>query len=526
MNFYQKFERFFGGLKFAVFIISLFVVLLGIGTILESLYGTEFANKLVYKSLPFIFVQFLMFLSVLMALLNRLPLKKQLYGFYTIHTGLILIFIGSLTTFIVGVDGSMTLLPSKPNNEIEVNEDILVMNFPDRQKEVTFKLPTNAFDVNLGTSWENIKLKKYLPFSELETVWANGASESGTFLIKNDRFQESFTLSLSKESDFQSTQTLGLLNVHLLYKGILDCFIGEKSSKLIIWNAKTNECFTPEDKKIIIQKSKIKYEFFSFKDDLGKVLTFFPDLSPLPVSEKLQIIEDSDYRVFNKKIFEEKPNLFIFGKTISYFDKGTMSWVKSDLSKNNKADLPWMGFSISVIRFEENLIPKKIPVYTTPINENGKVTRGNLKAAEIEIDGNYFWATSDKISNITKNNEKISFYISKRKLYLPFQFTLTEFKMDKDPGTNNPASYESFVNKFDGKKGSSHHIYMNHPLKDHGFTFYQASYFPLENEEYATVLSANYDSGRPIKYLGSIFLVFGSIWHYLIRRKRKTTHAS
>ena len=92
--------------------------------------------------------------------------------------------------------------------------------------------------------------------------------------------------------------------------------------------------------------------------------------------------------------------------------------------------------------------------------------------------------------------------------------------MNTDPGTNNPASYESFVSVFAGTQGAQkHHIYMNNPLKFKAFTFYQASYFET-NQGYGSVLSVNYDPGRPWKYLGSFLIVLGSIWHFILRRKK------
>ena len=45
-----------------------------------------------------------------------------------------------------------------------------------------------------------------------------------------------------------------------------------------------------------------------------KLYTFFPDLSPFPLDENFNVINDSKYRVFSKKLFETSPNLFLFGK--------------------------------------------------------------------------------------------------------------------------------------------------------------------------------------------------------------------
>ena len=61
---------------------------------------------------------------------------------------------------------------------------------------------------------------------------------------------------------------------------------------------------------------------------------------------------------------------------------------------------------------------------------------------------------------------------------------------------------------------------MNNPLKYDGLTFYQASYFEAAKDTYGSVLSVNLDPGRPIKYLGSLLLVLGAIWHFYLRRKK------
>jgi len=119
-----------------------------------------------------------------------------------------------------------------------------------------------------------------------------------------------------------------------------------------------------------------------------------------------------------------------------------------------------------------------------------------------------------------QNGERITFELSKKQLLLPYELVLDQFKMDTDPGTNNPASYESFVTLFKGNEGSTkHRVFMNNPLKYKNFTFYQASYFQTNEGPYGSVLSVNFDPGRFWKYLGSFLLVFGSIWHFVLRKK-------
>ena len=91
--------------------------------------------------------------------------------------------------------------------------------------------------------------------------------------------------------------------------------------------------------------------------------------------------------------------------------------------------------------------------------------------------------------------------------------------MNHYQGTNNPSSYESFVEVSD-LPDQRLHVFMNNPLKHHYLTFYQSSYFPMGPEVYGSIFTVNFDPGRFIKYLGSFLLVFGTIWHYYINRQK------
>ena len=64
---WKYFERTIGSLKFAVIIMILFTLGMTIGTFLESYYGTDFANRMIYKTFWFMGIQFFMFLSIVFA---------------------------------------------------------------------------------------------------------------------------------------------------------------------------------------------------------------------------------------------------------------------------------------------------------------------------------------------------------------------------------------------------------------------------------------------------------------------------
>ena len=530
MNFndlWNKAEKFFGNLKFAVFIISIFALFMIVGTFLESYYGTDYANRMIYKTIPFMGIQFFMFISIIMALFLRLPAKKYFYGFYTIHLGLILMACGSFITWFAGVDGHITLDPNTPTRKIELGEDQLQVSLPLKGKMAILNLPFTPFKKELGESYQGIKFKTFYPYSENKLEWLKEKNTyppevkfpSTQYLIYNDNIDQEFVLSLHPEApNFQSSMTMGLLNLHYLPEKLSECFNRTDPSKLIFWNSVTQKCSTPEERKAPLNKTTEGKTFVVIQEQ-GTIYSFFPDLSPWPIGKDKEIISNSPLRIFNKKLFEKKPHLFLFGKKVAYSIEG--EWELVPIHKNKPINLPWMGFELKILHHTLSKVPAHVPYYTTPIQKNGKVIKGNQKAILAEIQGHDYWVTDKRPLNLLVDGENVKIHVVKKSLTLPFEFSLKRFKMDTNPGTNDPASYESFVRLFHNSGTENHHIYMNNPLKYDGFTFYQASYFKTGNQNiYGSVLSANVDPGRPFKYLGALFLVLGSLWHYYIRRKK------
>jgi hypothetical protein len=522
---YRRVELFFGNMKFAVVIILIFAIALGYGTFMESYHGAEYANRLIYKSVWFMGIQFCMFLSILFATLIRLPPRKQLYGFYTIHAGLITLFLGSYISYHSGVDGTITLAPNLPSRKIQVNEDEFRIQFPSDGKEVTVALPFRSGPVDLDLEYQGIRLKRFLPFADSVEQWLpmkikDPGQSSGQYRIYNQNFGEKFTLSLHPDSDFNNTTQLGPLSVHYMPESLAECFGVETHSGLIVWSGETRNCLAPQERDLKKSKSINGKDLINVEFE-GKRLSFMPALSPLPLDESRELNVNSPYRVFSKKLFESSPHLFLFGPKIAFFEKEKNKWVLENAPENKEVSLPWMGFKVVSLKYRDDSYPTMVPEYVKPVQDGSQIIKGDMKALEVEISGQNFWVTSKDPIAFNQNNQRITFHLEKKMITLPYEITLDRFKMDTDPGTSTPASFESFVTLFKGNEGSTkHHVYMNNPLKHQNFTFYQASYFQTQEGPFGSVLSVNFDPGRPWKYLGSFLLVAGSIWHFYLRRKR------
>jgi hypothetical protein len=525
---YNSFEKKIGGLKFAVILLALFALMMTIGTFSESYYGTDFTNRFIYKKWPFMLLQFLMLLSIIFAAFRRLPAKKRLYGFYTIHTGLVIVGVGSFITFYAGIDGSLILPPNSPSREIILGDDQFKISFPDENREVKTKLPYVSGETYIGHKYQNITLGRYYPFAEKEFQWNSPKKvygdvgvHSSRYSIANEMVAQEMTLSLHPESiDFQSSITMGLLQVHYLPEALSSCFALKNKSKLMIWDSNKTQCFTPEDKKISIQKAATGRRFFVYKDG-SRYYSFFPEASPWPLDSSMKSLTNSHLRVFSKSLFEDKAHLFLFGKSLAYYNKDEKKWIHSIINKETPHELPWMGFELSLLQHETNKVPNLIPIPTLPIQKDNVIIKGNTRALEFIIDKQSYWVTNDSPLQLRIRGKKAIFQLQKESVFLPFEIVLDRFKMNMSPGTNRPASYESFVRLFSNNEPTKHHIFMNNPLKYSGFTFYQASYSQDNQGNYSSTLSVNVDPGRFLKYLGSLLLVLGSLWHYKLNYRKK-----
>lgn len=98
-------------------------------------------------------------------------------------------------------------------------------------------------------------------------------------------------------------------------------------------------------------------------------------------------------------------------------------------------------------------------------------------------------------------------WIGPEERILPFSIKLNDFVLERYPGSNSPASYESMVTLTDKEQGitKDYKIFMNNILNHRGYRFYQSSY---DMDERGTILSVNDDlAGTLITYVG-YFLLF------------------
>jgi len=103
--------------------------------------------------------------------------------------------------------------------------------------------------------------------------------------------------------------------------------------------------------------------------------------------------------------------------------------------------------------------------------------------------------------------------------YLPYSFTLKQFRHDVYPGTDIPKNFASLVQVTNPLRQESREvlIYMNQPLRYEGKTFYQASF---GKNDTLSILSVVENPGWLIPYISCVLISLGLLVHFAIVLRR------
>ena len=64
-----------------------------------------------------------------------------------------------------------------------------------------------------------------------------------------------------------------------------------------------------------------------------------------------------------------------------------------------------------------------------PIQDNGNIIKGNIKAVEVEVGGKSYFVRSDGPLELSNSTLNVKLQITSKQIRLPYQITLERFKM-------------------------------------------------------------------------------------------------
>jgi hypothetical protein len=101
--------------------------------------------------------------------------------------------------------------------------------------------------------------------------------------------------------------------------------------------------------------------------------------------------------------------------------------------------------------------------------------------------------------------------------YYPYAVTLMEFTHRQHPGTTIPSYFSSDVIVTDGSFRQPFHIYMNHPLRYQGITYFQASF---DDADTVSILQLVKNPVWWSPYFACLVLGVGLVWHMVLMMGR------
>lgn len=129
--------------------------------------------------------------------------------------------------------------------------------------------------------------------------------------------------------------------------------------------------------------------------------------------------------------------------------------------------------------------------------------------------GTWLLSSAFKYTQYIDKDQLFRIEIRQRRDYTPFYITLNKFTHQRYPGTDIPHHYESDITITypDSKAGFSDRIYMNHPLRYEGKTYYQASFSEAKNVT-SSILQVVENPSWLMPYISCLIISLGLIIHF------------
>ncbi|MBW2495601.1 MAG: hypothetical protein JRE43_12680, partial [Deltaproteobacteria bacterium] len=113
-----RFLQFLGKVKFTTFLLLAGVVIMTVGTILESRGSREIAWDAVYGTAWFDLFLFLIGINLIIAVVNRIPIQRAQWPFVLTHFAIVLLLLGAWISRTYGYEGRLFIYEGSEENRL------------------------------------------------------------------------------------------------------------------------------------------------------------------------------------------------------------------------------------------------------------------------------------------------------------------------------------------------------------------------------------------------------------------------
>lgn len=553
----NKLFKFLASIKLAVILFLMFATILALATYYESVYDTETAQHLVYKSPFFAVFLGIFFVNIFCSTMMRFPWKRKQFGFVVTHAGILVLLSSAAFTMAWGVDGSMMVQEGQSSTKVLLNQPVFFVGPPGKgMREIPAEFrwrpptPTRPAKIDLGAGI-TAQVEQYLHHSRVDKRFE--PSESGVpaleLRIFNQQVDQKQWLTVGRGDLDMGPAKIRMLRANsqehlarLLQSGSVDS--GEL--QLLVagqpFQIKVAE-LTPGK---VMQVGEFQLTLKRYLPHVGVENDELVSKSDKPVNPCVELrVADAKGNWQEWLLFARLPELNVRteskgnnlqlrvlyiadggdehqrGLTFIVDDKQQL-WVKIDQGEARKVTVAkaentgWMNLQFEVSKF----IPKAKEHRDFVAVEVDKASQQNAPPPAIQVrfegaknPGPYWLERGDVEQIETAQGDPVVVGYAFRSVDVGFPVVLKDFQIEHDPGTTNPAAFKSIV-EVDKQE---HTIQMNEPLVKGGFTFFQSSYSETPGGPSISIFTVAKDPGIGLKYLGSIMVVMGIALMFALR---------
>jgi hypothetical protein len=427
-----------------------------IATFYESKHGTAAVQRAVYKTPWFALILVTLGVNIFCAMMSRYPWKKHHAGFVLAHIGILALLTGSLFSLHDGLDSNMAIYEGESTDRVALLDRALEASLPG--------------GVN-GTFPVDFDRRPPRPGHE-----ARFPIGPGPLTLVAEGYEPHVAVDENYVEGTEGNPALHFLLTNPFAKedGWLDPL-------------------DPQHREMNFGPATVSFRQVEGKD-----------------AEKAAFAPGAGGNEIRLVLFPDRSLRYGFLKRDGGVDQGVVTL-------GQPLTTPWMGMTVTVDRLLHHAKEDR-SIHPAPPPERDELL---LPAVRVRLEGpqgktppEWLLWTETRTVDFLGRPAQLSF--RSPELKVPFRVTLLRFRSDKYPGSNMPATYESFVRVDDPERGSSeHHISMNHPLHYRGYTFFQASF--VEGQPMMSIFSVARAPGLPLVYLGVTLIASGVAWMFYIK---------
>lgn len=525
-----------GGLQFAVPVLFLVAIGLGVGTWLESTQNVQVARRYVYGAPWFIAVMGLMCVSLVFAVIVRYPWKKRHFGFILVHASLVTLIAAGFWSMFERVEGHLALEEGTQSNIMETQAEQLEVVEPTSggfNSLQSVSAPTGSASLTLaGVSlqvverWENSADQETIaddaPFPLRAIDISPDGGRQGAWVGQEDAAGPAPTLKglkvlvLPEGSAWEPPAPVDVASGDFVFIVGTNRVVVREVGQEVAPGWRITE-LTRFERAIVAGDSiaegpasakanlALRIKVSDGKGNTEQHIAFqaFPEM---PMGKMLEGQANSGGHMLPGGGATQVETLVLYGTVAA----SKLGYIETD-GTSHTLDIADAKYPVkiqlgdrTVVIFQQlghaHLTTKTVKVPVAKDNRPALVVKVGNDPEPVTIP----WR---QMLDLPSKDKPTALYFGPQRVQLPFTVRLVDFRKRDYPGTEMAMAYESDVKIIpgDGSGETGFNIYMNNPYVHGPWKVYQSGF----NGETMSIFSIMHDPGLKLTYIASIGLCVG-----------------